>query len=108
MHVTVCQWARHCNLLSYGELGEGVFLELAVQGALADPQHFGRLAPVTFGLAQRRLDGGALYVCHCHASPIDDLCLRCRLRLDRLDGHDPRSEERRVGKECRSRWSPYH
>src|SRR3712207_6756171 len=23
-------------------------------------------------------------------------------------GHDIRSEERRVGKECRSRWSPYH
>ena len=23
-------------------------------------------------------------------------------------GADPRSEERRVGKECRSRWSPYH
>ena len=23
-------------------------------------------------------------------------------------GHGPRSEERRVGKECRSRWSPYH
>src|SRR5574343_1968100 len=22
--------------------------------------------------------------------------------------HPPRSEERRVGKECRSRWSPYH
>src|SRR2546425_13336999 len=22
--------------------------------------------------------------------------------------HGPRSEERRVGKECRSRWSPYH
>ena len=22
--------------------------------------------------------------------------------------HDCRSEERRVGKECRSRWSPYH
>ena len=21
---------------------------------------------------------------------------------------DPRSEERRVGKECRSRWPPYH
>ena len=32
-----------------------------------------------------------------------------------LPGHEPlmttlaeRSEERRVGKECRSRWSPYH
>src|SRR3712207_9067414 len=23
-------------------------------------------------------------------------------------GASPRSEERRVGKECRSRWSPYH
>ena len=25
-----------------------------------------------------------------------------------LGGICPRSEERRVGKECRSRWSPYH
>ena len=25
-----------------------------------------------------------------------------------LDGGKWRSEERRVGKECRSRWSPYH
>ena len=24
------------------------------------------------------------------------------------DSVTPRSEERRVGKECRSRWSPYH
>jgi len=24
------------------------------------------------------------------------------------DGASTRSEERRVGKECRSRWSPYH
>ena len=24
------------------------------------------------------------------------------------DFYTPRSEERRVGKECRSRWSPYH
>src|SRR2546422_9823846 len=26
----------------------------------------------------------------------------------RLEGLNKRSEERRVGKECRSRWSPYH
>ena len=25
-----------------------------------------------------------------------------------LNGSEKRSEERRVGKECRSRWSPYH
>jgi len=30
------------------------------------------------------------------------------LRLIGLDTLVPRSEERRVGKECRSRWSPYH
>src|SRR3712207_8725128 len=28
--------------------------------------------------------------------------------LQQLKGHPLRSEERRVGKECRSRWSPYH
>ena len=28
-------------------------------------------------------------------------------RAERIDNY-PRSEERRVGKECRSRWSPYH
>src|SRR3712207_9512259 len=29
-------------------------------------------------------------------------------RLKSIEGVDVRSEERRVGKECRSRWSPYH
>ena len=28
--------------------------------------------------------------------------------LEQVQGHVGRSEERRVGKECRSRWSPYH
>src|SRR2546430_6103819 len=28
--------------------------------------------------------------------------------IDKLDDNTSRSEERRVGKECRSRWSPYH
>src|SRR3989475_1496146 len=35
--------------------------------------------------------------------------LICDLNIDRkADGFEVRSEERRVGKECRSRWSPYH
>ena len=36
--------------------------------------------------------------------------LRKLAKLDRLqlDETMHRSEERRVGKECRSRWSPYH
>src|SRR2546430_16882945 len=30
------------------------------------------------------------------------------IHVDKRKGDLPRSEERRVGKECRSRWSPYH
>src|SRR2546426_3340301 len=36
----------------------------------------------------------------------EDLAAPRLVDLDRLDRQ--RSEERRVGKECRSRWSPYH
>src|SRR2546427_13121832 len=37
------------------------------------------------------------------------LCLRGAIRGDTAVVDDfVRSEERRVGKECRSRWSPYH
>src|SRR6266478_2371080 len=34
-----------------------------------------------------------------------EFALACDIRVAAEDG---RSEERRVGKECRSRWSPYH
>ena len=41
---------------------------------------------------------------------IDALLLQSRLEKDKICLHrlKNRSEERRVGKECRSRWSPYH
>ena len=32
----------------------------------------------------------------------------CLVDSDRSESFCCRSEERRVGKECRSRWSPYH
>ena len=38
---------------------------------------------------------------HCAEDPLD--CLSYYSDVDHS-----RSEERRVGKECRSRWSPYH
>ena len=40
-----------------------------------------------------------------------EVCSECEVIEHRCSGNeccDPRSEERRVGKECRSRWSPYH
>src|SRR5438309_9909807 len=38
----------------------------------------------------------------------DQLRVDARLACERLGNGHLRSEERRVGKECRSRWSPYH
>src|SRR3712207_7108972 len=38
----------------------------------------------------------------------DDITLGSIVYFRRVDGTVIRSEERRVGKECRSRWSPYH
>ena len=32
---------------------------------------------------------------------------KCK-KVMKIDHNGNRSEERRVGKECRSRWSPYH
>src|SRR3712207_1570012 len=44
---------------------------------------------------------------------LGDTCTRrcgfCNVKTGKPTWNDPlRSEERRVGKECRSRWSPYH
>src|SRR5712692_8401696 len=57
------------------------------------------------------VDGRATLVAEAHAETAD---LRAYVRaeihklLARPGFLDARSEERRVGKECRSRWSPYH
>ena len=51
------------------------------------------------GLAQKILPSGSPYIEHLE-SEID--------KLDARRAELSRSEERRVGKECRSRWSPYH
>ena len=50
------------------------------------------------------------YPIHDLNSPIiKKLIERCKDELDQNSCSTiPRSEERRVGKECRSRWSPYH
>ena len=38
----------------------------------------------------------------------NDKDLNINWNFERYDIDTTRSEERRVGKECRSRWSPYH
>src|SRR5260370_39749060 len=43
-----------------------------------------------------------------HAWQLEQEIKPGRHYIDDYDFKKPRSEERRVGKECRSRWSPYH
>src|SRR3712207_5525630 len=70
----------------------------------------------------RQLVGGCVVLAEDHVGLDDAAAVLVRGRDDRalddgrvlykdaldLEGADARSEERRVGKECRSRWSPYH
>ena len=57
-------------------------------------------------LSTRNLVSGSLNL---KLTDIDDLDLTVNQLNPLYDRVEPlRSEERRVGKECRSRWSPYH
>ena len=46
--------------------------------------------------------------CNGDLKKMDLFGAKCRAGCVNQDEKDPRSEERRGGKECRSRWSPYH
>src|SRR3989475_7841974 len=60
------------------------------------PRDAARLADRAFGLADR-VATALEWADHPDRTPLVDALVA-----------DTRSEERRVGKECRSRWSPYH
>src|SRR6266542_5789698 len=65
------------------------------------------LLPKDLPNALKRLDDGEL--ASLLAAALDEAKRRGKLpsSLAASDDPTPRSEERRVGKECRSRWSPY-
>ena len=81
------------------------------------PVHTGLYAAEGFGIRNlaekfsREWPGSAqLYSPQGVAVKVGDLLVNSALAdlLDHLIMAEKRSEERRVGKECRSRWSPYH
>src|SRR2546430_5323795 len=49
-----------------------------------------------------------IYARRCSAGVVGDVCHLERREVVPERARERRSEERRVGKECRSRWSPYH
>src|SRR2546425_6603703 len=93
-------------------------LDIPIGGGVTDGEHFIRHAlarappgvppqlcpfPLPRGTAQPNPPAGR------HAKKELKKHVRGVRPIERaLEGHSDRSEERRVGKECRSRWSPYH
>src|SRR3712207_8100688 len=57
------------------------------------------VAAIRQGIEEGRIAGG---------DRVTERFLAGRLRTSRAQVKTARSEERRVGKECRSRWSPHH
>src|SRR2546425_11874707 len=60
------------------------------------------------GVALEAQDSEAALEAYERAIAVDPGLLKGRINLGCLLHETGRSEERRVGKECRSRWSPYH
>src|SRR3712207_9579601 len=74
---------------------------IAVQGDVSDPEQAKNLIDKTierFGRIDVLVNNAGINI---------DRTLK-RLSIEDWDKVIQRSEERRVGKECRSRWSPYH
>ena len=71
----------------------------------------GTAASCTFAALKTAATLGGVITFNCGATPVTiDVTATLKLPTNKntvIDGGN-RSEERRVGKECRSRWSPYH
>src|SRR3989449_9209589 len=82
----------------------------AVTAAASASRHMGLGMGPIFGTGGRTVNLTPLFARNNveSAMPIYEYrCTKCRKRFTQQEGIE-RSEERRVGKECRSRWSPYH
>ena len=68
---------------------------------------------ITPAMAQEKIKIGVIVTTSGPAAALgqqvrDGFALAVKDLGGKMAGRDVRSEERRVGKECRSRWSPYH
>jgi len=79
---------------------------LAIAFVLAGCDQLG-LEPASVTAARVEADGKAVGAACRHGGRAIEDCFTLNKRVDKAAIY-ARSEERRVGKECRSRWSPYH
>ena len=86
--------------------GRVVFVPLAAPGDRVSVRIWQERARFLRGRVEKLLEpGGARSDPLC---PVFGRCGGCAWQHVRYEAQRERSEERRVGKECRSRWSPYH
>ena len=113
----------HTVLLDPGNPGR-IFVAISAAGAFRSDDAGESWRPVTRGLKSDFMPDPTAEIGHCvhriamHRSRPNVLFMQKHWDVMRSDdagdnwhevsGNLPRSEERRVGKECRSRWSPYH
>src|SRR2546425_12100767 len=88
---------------------------LLLAGALAVPYVITSVGIVPYVAGQKGRSGLVWILISLLVSPVIALLALAAMPVTRGDDDQmapvpiaPRSEERRVGKECRSRWSPYH
>src|SRR3989442_12589327 len=96
-----------CNLrLSPYSLAMRILSGIQPSGALHLGNYFGMMKPA---IELQEQDEAFYFIANYHSmTSLFDADLRRKYTMEVALDFLARSEERRVGKECRSRWSPYH
>ena len=92
------------NLYKSNKISRILFVKSFYMPLLEDIQIF----VVYWAIYRQELQYAVKHVVLRHCFDIFDPSCAIRYPYDERDFVRSRSEERRVGKECRSRWSPYH
>ena len=87
--------------------GGGKHLDMTAPGRLAALKLLGHETNESIMLFEETVPVGTKSLFHLHRDS-DEVAWVLAGEITFKIGDDVRSEERRVGKECRSRWSPYH
>ena len=77
-------------------------------GAMLFPSRRLRATPFSSRVSTSGVSGYTVYNHMLLPTVFEDLQADYKHLKENVQIWDVRSEERRVGKECRSRWSPYH
>src|SRR5205807_4203854 len=100
------------NMVEHHAIGENLFFFFQAEDGIRDYKVTGVQTcalPIYPGLARTKLDEVAIAAGDHFRHAAGARQPRVLVQMQRLAMNgNQRSEERRVGKECRSRWSPYH